>query len=49
RAQSVGRYLKSLGVPEDSIILVSYGKEKPVAGGHTMADWAKNRRAEISY
>jgi|MDTB01.3.fsa_nt_gb peptidoglycan-associated lipoprotein len=49
RAQSVGRYLRSLGVPEDSIILVSYGKEKPVAGGHTMADWAKNRRAEISY
>ena len=49
RAQSVGKYLRSLGVPEESIILVSYGKEKPVAGGHTKADWAKNRRAEISY
>jgi peptidoglycan-associated lipoprotein len=49
RAESVSRMFKLLGVTPDRIKTVSYGEEKPVAMGHTEADWALNRRVEIIY
>jgi peptidoglycan-associated lipoprotein len=49
RAQAVDRVAKLLGVSADRIKTVSYGEEKPVAAGHSEADWALNRRVEIIY
>lgn len=49
RAQAVAERLKSLGVTEDKLILVSYGKEKPAALSHNESAWRLNRRVEVSY
>ncbi len=49
RAQAVAGVLKSLGVTDDKLILVSYGKEKPVDESHTEHAWRQNRRVEIRY
>tara|TARA_B100002019_G_C21210852_1_gene569340 strand:- start:592 stop:1119 length:528 start_codon:yes stop_codon:yes gene_type:complete len=49
RAQAVAAKLKSLGVTEDKLILVSYGKEKPAALSHNESAWRLNRRVEVSY
>ncbi len=47
RAKSVASYLKKLGVAENRISTISYGKEKPAVDGHDDAAWSKNRRAEF--
>jgi peptidoglycan-associated lipoprotein len=47
RAEAVRRALKALGVADDRIETISYGKEKPVDEGHNEAAWSKNRRAEL--
>lgn len=47
RAKAVQRYLVLQGVSPAQLELVSYGEERPVAGGHTEADWAQNRRVEL--
>jgi peptidoglycan-associated lipoprotein len=44
RANSAKRYLASLGITEDRISTISYGKEKPLDPGHNEEAWAKNRR-----
>jgi peptidoglycan-associated lipoprotein len=49
RALSVAHFLKTYGVNQNQILTVSYGAEKPVAFGHTEADYAKNRRANLQY
>ena len=49
RAQAVADALHLLGVPENRMEAISWGKEKPVATGHDEAAWAQNRRAELSY
>lgn len=49
RAEAVRRALGLLGVSENQIEAVSFGKEKPAELGSTEAAMAKNRRAEISY
>jgi peptidoglycan-associated lipoprotein len=38
-----------LGVSENQMEAVSFGKEKPAVLGSTEAAMEKNRRAEISY
>jgi peptidoglycan-associated lipoprotein len=48
RADAVRRALSLLGVPEDRLESVSFGKEKPAVVGSTEAAMEKNRRAEIS-
>jgi peptidoglycan-associated lipoprotein len=48
RADAVRRALSLLGVPEDRLESVSFGKEKPAAVGSTEAAMEKNRRAEIN-
>lgn len=47
RAKSVAKYLTSLGVSEDRISTISFGKEKPVVQGSDESAWSKNRRAEF--
>ena len=49
RAEAVRRALGLLGVADNQMEAVSFGKEKPAATGSTEAAFEKNRRAEISY
>jgi peptidoglycan-associated lipoprotein len=49
RADAVRRMMTLLGVSDAQIETISFGKEKPKALGHTEADWAQNRRADIEY
>lgn len=43
RADIVKQYLVSLGVDSSRIDTISYGKERPIAGGSTEEAWALNR------
>lgn len=49
RANSLKEYLLSKGAYVEQISVISYGKNKPFANGHTELDYAKNRRAVIIY
>ncbi|MCL6263945.1 peptidoglycan-associated lipoprotein Pal [Craterilacuibacter sp. RT1T] len=49
RAESVKQSLEVLGVKDAQLEAVSYGKEKPRAEGSSPADYAENRRADVSY
>lgn len=49
RSESVRRMMALLGVKEDQMEAVSFGKEKPKAESHDETSWAENRRADISY
>ena len=44
RADTVRNYLIALGIPEDRISVVSYGKERPECAGADEGCWAQNRR-----
>ena len=49
RSEAVRRALGLLGVSDNQIEAVSFGKEKPAAQGSGEDVWAQNRRAEITY
>ena len=49
RSEAVRRALGLLGVGDNQVEAVSFGKEKPAVPGSDEAAWAKNRRAEIMY
>ena len=49
RAEAVVRSLALLGVTENQVEAVSFGKERPAVPGADEASWAKNRRAELAY
>lgn len=49
RAEAVRRALTTLGVPDQQLEAVSFGKEKPADTGTTEAAFAKNRRVEFTY
>jgi peptidoglycan-associated lipoprotein len=49
RAEAVQRALRLLGVKETQVEAVSWGEEKPRAGGHDEGAWAQNRRVDIVY
>lgn len=49
RAEAVRRSLALLGVGDNQMEAVSFGKEKPAAQGGTEDAHAQNRRAELSY
>lgn len=49
RAESVKSMMRVLGVPENQLEAVSYGKEKLRATGSSDADNAENRRADVAY
>jgi peptidoglycan-associated lipoprotein len=47
RATAVEDYLERLGVPQDQLRRVTYGKEHPLCTQHNEDCWAKNRRAAM--
>jgi len=47
RAQSAKKYLVDLGIDENRIETISYGKDKPLIDEHNEEAWAKNRRCEF--
>jgi len=47
RANSVMKYLVSLGIEPGRISTISYGEERPFDPGHHEDAWAKNRRAHF--
>ena len=47
RANSIKKYLVSLGIPADRISTISYGEERPLDPGHNEEAWGKNRRAHF--
>lgn len=49
RSESVRKALGALGVPDEQLEAVSFGKEKPAATGSDEAAFAKNRRVELNY
>jgi peptidoglycan-associated lipoprotein len=49
RSEAVRRALVLLGVPDQQIEAVSFGKEKPALQGTGEDVWMRNRRAEITY
>ncbi len=44
RANVVKNYFTAIGVSEDQISMVSYGKDNPIDPAHNKVAWAKNRR-----
>jgi len=49
RAEAVQRALRLLGVKETQLEPISWGEEKPRAGGHDESAWTQNRRVDIVY
>jgi peptidoglycan-associated lipoprotein len=47
RAKSAFDHLVSLGIPQDRLKIISYGKSQPVDTGHNEIAWQKNRRAQF--
>ena len=49
RSDAVRKSLNLMGVSDDQMEAVSFGKEKPKAEGDNEAAWVENRRADIVY
>ncbi|CAM3771241.1 peptidoglycan-associated lipoprotein Pal [Polynucleobacter arcticus] len=49
RSDAVRKSLNLMGVSDDQMEAVSFGKERPKAEGDNEAAWAENRRADIVY
>ncbi len=49
RSDAVRRALGALGVPDNQMESVSFGKEKPVAQGSDESAYSQNRRAALNY
>ena len=49
RSEAVRKSLSLLGVSDDQMEAISFGKEKPKADGSNEAAWQENRRADIAY
>lgn len=47
RAKAVSSYFSTLGVESRRITTISFGKEKPIAFGHSEESWSQNRRANF--
>jgi peptidoglycan-associated lipoprotein len=47
RADAAKEYLVNVGIPAGQLLVVSFGKEKPVCQDHDEACWQKNRRIHI--
>ena len=47
RAQAAKNYLVGLGIREDRLRAVSFGKERPLDPGHNESAWALNRRDDF--
>jgi peptidoglycan-associated lipoprotein len=49
RSDAVRKSLNLMGVSDNQMEAVSFGKEKPKAEGNNEAAWSENRRADIVY
>jgi len=49
RSDAIRKSLNLMGVSDNQIEAVSFGKEKPKAEGDTESAWAENRRGDIVY
>jgi peptidoglycan-associated lipoprotein len=49
RADAVKRMMQVMGVQDNQVETVSFGKEKPKAVGHDETAWAQNRRDDLVY
>jgi len=47
RATSAKKYLSDMGISAKRILLISYGKEKPVCNESTEGCWQKNRKDDL--
>jgi len=47
RAKAAQQYLVTMGVKQDRLSIISYGKEKTAVQGNDEAAWSKNRRDEF--
>jgi peptidoglycan-associated lipoprotein len=47
RAKAAQQFLNQLGIPDNRMTIVSYGKERPLETGKTESSWSKNRRDEF--
>ena len=48
RARSTFDYLVSLGISQDRLKIISYGKSQPIDPGHNEISWERNRRAQFT-
>ncbi len=48
RAKQAKEYLATLGLPENQLQLISYGKDRPVCNDQDEACWQRNRRAHLT-
>ncbi|HLJ44726.1 MAG TPA: OmpA family protein [Bryobacteraceae bacterium] len=48
RAKQTKEFLVGLGLPDQQLAVISYGKDKPVCTDHDESCWQKNRRAHIT-
>ena len=48
RAEAARAYLGEKGVESSRVIIVSFGKDKPICTGHEESCWQRNRRAKIN-
>lgn len=49
RSEAVNQMLLLLGVRDDQVEAISFGKERPLATGSSESDYAQNRRADFAY
>ena len=47
RAKAAKDYLVQVGIPDDQLSIISYGKDRPVCQEHDEACWQRNRRIHI--
>ena len=48
RAKVAKEFLTQIGVPEERLMTISYGQERPVCTDHNEECWQKNRRAHLT-
>ncbi len=48
RAKAASEFLASMGIPNNQLQIISYGKDRPVCTDKTEECWQKNRRAHLT-
>jgi len=48
RAAAAQEFLTTMGIPNNQLTLISYGKDRPVCTDSSEACWQKNRRAHLT-
>ena len=48
RARAAKEFLTQIGVPDERLMTISYGQERPVCTDHNEECWQKNRRAHLT-